>query len=63
MVCNNGIPIAMEAQFPVVIVGPEFLTGSTRMKAGAAQKPVLNRPTTAVMIALDKVKGNKMVDM
>ncbi|GAA3989682.1 N-acetylmuramic acid 6-phosphate etherase [Mucilaginibacter dorajii] len=64
VVCNNGSPIALEAQFPVVvIVGPEFLTGSTRMKAGTAQKLVLNMLTTSVMIALGKVKGNKMVDM
>ena len=45
------------------MVGPEFLTGSTRMKAGTAQKLVLNMISTAVMIQLGKVKGNKMVDM
>ncbi|WP_158994722.1 N-acetylmuramic acid 6-phosphate etherase [Mucilaginibacter sp. L196] len=64
IVCNAGGPIAKAANFPVeVIVGPEFLTGSTRMKAGTAQKLVLNMLTTSVMIRLGKVKGNKMVDM
>ncbi len=64
IVCNVGGPIAGIANFPVeVIVGPEFLTGSTRMKAGTAQKLVLNMLTTSVMIRLGKVKGNKMVDM
>ena len=54
----------MTAQFPiVVIVGPEFITGSSRMKAGTAQKLVLNMISTATMIQLGKVKGNKMVDM
>ena len=52
------------AQFPVeVVVGPEFVTGSSRMKAGTAQKLVLNMISTATMIQLGKVKGNKMVDM
>ena len=52
------------ADFPIqVIVGPEFVTGSTRMKAGTAQKLVLNMISTTVMIKLGKVKGNKMVDM
>jgi len=46
-----------------VVVGPEFVTGSTRMKAGTAQKLVLNMLTTAAMIQLGRVKGNKMVDM
>jgi N-acetylmuramic acid 6-phosphate etherase len=46
-----------------VVVGPEFVTGSTRMKAGTAQKLVLNMITTSVMIRLGRVKGNKMVDM
>jgi N-acetylmuramic acid 6-phosphate etherase len=56
--------IATEAQVPVeVIVGPEFVTGSTRMKAGTAQKLVLNMISTSVMIQLGRVKGNKMVDM
>ncbi|WP_062060592.1 N-acetylmuramic acid 6-phosphate etherase [Aquimarina longa] len=62
--CNEGSPLALTAQFPIVItVGPEFLTGSSRMKAGTAQKLVLNMISTATMIQLGKVKGNKMVDM
>ncbi|MDP5081219.1 MAG: N-acetylmuramic acid 6-phosphate etherase [Winogradskyella sp.] len=62
--CNHNSPIAMVAQFPIeVVVGPEFLTGSSRMKAGTAQKLILNLITTTVMIQLGKVKGNKMVDM
>lgn len=64
IVCNGGSSIAAEAQYPIeVIVGPEFVTGSTRMKAGTAQKLVLNMISTAVMIKLGHVKGNKMVDM
>ena len=64
IVCNKNSSIAAEAQFPIeVIVGPEFVTGSTRMKAGTAQKLVLNLISTSVMIKLGKVKGNKMVDM
>jgi len=64
IVCNSGSPVAAEAKYPVeVITGPEFLTGSTRMKAGTAQKMVLNMLTTSVMIQLGRVKGNKMVDM
>lgn len=64
IVCNEGGPIAAESDFPVeVIVGPEFLTGSTRMKSGTAQKLVLNMLSTTVMIKLGRVKGNKMVDM
>lgn len=64
IVCNQGSPVAKQARFPVeVVVGPEFVTGSTRMKAGTAQKLVLNMITTAVMIQLGRVKGNKMVDM
>ncbi len=64
VVCNAGSPVAAEAQFPVeVVTGPEFVTGSTRMKAGTAQKLVLNMLSTAVMIQLGRVKGNKMVDM
>ena len=64
IVCNNGSPVAAEAKYPVeVVTGPEFLTGSTRMKAGTAQKLVLNMLSTAVMIRLGKVKGNRMVDM
>jgi N-acetylmuramic acid 6-phosphate etherase len=64
VVCNAGSPVAAEAQYPVeVVVGPEFLSGSTRMKSGTAQKLVLNMLTTSVMIQLGRVKGNKMVDM
>jgi N-acetylmuramic acid 6-phosphate etherase len=64
IVCNKNSAIALEAQFPIeVIVGPEFVTGSTRMKAGTAQKLVLNMISTSLMIKLGKVKGNKMVDM
>lgn len=62
--CNEGSPLSKTANFPIeVVVGPEFLTGSSRMKAGTAQKLVLNMITTATMIQLGKVKGNKMVDM
>ena len=62
--CNAGSPLAAAVEFPVeVVVGPEFVTGSTRMKSGTAQKMVLNMISTAVMIKLGKVKGNKMVDM
>lgn len=62
--CNAGSPISTIAQFPIdVVVGPEFVTGSSRMKAGTAQKLVLNMISTATMIQLGKVKGNKMVDM
>lgn len=64
LVCNGNSPIAARAKYPIeVIVGPEFVTGSTRMKAGTAQKLVLNMISTAVMIQLGRVKGNKMVDM
>ncbi len=64
IVCNSNSPVAAEAKYPVeVIVGPEFVTGSTRMKSGTAQKLVLNMISTAVMIKLGKVIGNKMVDM
>lgn len=64
IVCNSGSSVAAEAQYPVeVITGPEFVTGSTRMKAGTAQKLVLNMLSTTVMIQLGRVKGNKMVDM
>lgn len=62
--CNEGSPLATTAQFPIVItVGPEFVTGSSRMKAGTAQKLVLNMISTSTMIQLGRVKGNKMVDM
>lgn len=64
IVCNYNTPIAAVAQYPVEVVpGPEFVTGSTRMKAGTAQKLVLNMLSTSVMIQLGRVKGNKMVDM
>lgn len=64
IVCNANSPVAAEARYPIeVIVGPEFVTGSTRMKAGTAQKLVLNMISTSVMIRLGRVKGNKMVDM
>jgi N-acetylmuramic acid 6-phosphate etherase len=64
IVCNADSPVAAEAEFPVsVVVGPEYVTGSTRMKSGTAQKLVLNMVSTAVMIRLGKVVGNKMVDM
>lgn len=62
--CNSGSPVAKAAKYPVeVVVGPEFVTGSTRMKSGTAQKLVLNMISTSVMIKLGRVKGNKMVDM
>ncbi len=64
IVCNLQSPVAKEAAYPIeVVVGAEFLTGSTRMKAGTAQKLVLNMISTAIMIQLGRVKGNKMVDM
>ncbi|NRD21113.1 N-acetylmuramic acid 6-phosphate etherase [Winogradskyella eckloniae] len=62
--CNKNSPLSLTAEFPIeVVVGPEFVTGSSRMKAGTAQKLILNMITTASMIQLGKVKGNKMVDM
>ncbi len=62
--CNKNSPLATIAQFPIeVVVGPEFVTGSSRMKAGTAQKLVLNMITTTSMIQLGHIKGNKMVDM
>lgn len=64
IVCNMDSPIAGFADYPVeIVVGPEFVTGSTRMKAGTAQKLVLNMLTTSAMIKLGRVKDNKMVDM
>ncbi|MFN3851935.1 MAG: N-acetylmuramic acid 6-phosphate etherase [Spirosomataceae bacterium] len=64
VVCNSGSAVAAEAEYPVeVVVGPEFVTGSTRMKSGTAQKLVLNMISTSVMIQLGRVRGNKMVDM
>ena len=62
--CNPDSPLANTATHPlVVVVGPEFVTGSTRMKSGTAQKLVLNMISTSVMIKLGRVKGNRMVDM
>lgn len=62
--CNHNSPLAQESKYPIeVVVGPEFVTGSTRMKSGTAQKLVLNMISTAVMVQLGHVKGNKMVDM
>lgn len=62
--CNRGSELAENSDHPLeVVVGPEFVTGSTRMKAGTAQKLVLNMISTATMIRLGRVKGNKMVDM
>lgn len=64
VVCNLNTEVAEQADYPVeVVVGPEFVTGSTRMKSGTAQKLVLNMISTTVMIKLGHVKGNKMVDM
>ena len=62
--CNKNSPLSQVSKYPIeVIVGPEFVTGSSRMKAGTAQKLVLNMISTSTMIKLNKVKGNKMVDM
>jgi N-acetylmuramic acid 6-phosphate etherase len=62
--CNPSSPLAKTAKYPIVaVVGPEFVTGSTRMKAGTAQKLILNMISTATMIRLGRVKGNRMVDM
>jgi N-acetylmuramic acid 6-phosphate etherase len=62
--CNPNSPVSEEADFPVeVVVGPEFITGSTRMKSGTAQKLVLNMISTSVMIQLGRVEDNKMVNM
>ena len=62
--CNLNSPLSTNSDYPIeVIVGPEFVTGSTRMKSGTAQKLVLNMISTSLMIKLGRVKGNKMVDM
>jgi N-acetylmuramic acid 6-phosphate etherase len=62
--CNEGSPLAAAADYPIeVVVGPEFVTGSTRMKSGTAQKLVLNMISTAVMIQIGRVEDNKMVNM
>jgi N-acetylmuramic acid 6-phosphate etherase len=64
IVCNKGSNVAKVAKHKIeIVVGPEFVTGSTRMKSGTAQKLTLNMISTSVMIKLGKVKGNKMVDM
>jgi N-acetylmuramic acid 6-phosphate etherase len=64
IVCNSDSGVAAQANYPVeVIVGPEFVTGSTRMKAGTAQKLVLNMISTSVMIKIGRVQGNRMVNM
>ena len=62
--CNPSSPVAAEAEYALeAVVGPEFVTGSTRMKAGTAQKLMLNMLSTAVMIRLGRVEGNRMVNM
>ncbi len=62
--CNANSPVSAAADFPIeVVVGPEFVTGSTRMKSGTAQKLVLNMISTTVMIQLGRVEDNKMVNM
>jgi N-acetylmuramic acid 6-phosphate etherase len=62
--CNPDSPVSAAADFPIeVVVGPEFITGSTRMKSGTAQKLVLNMISTSVMIQLGRVEDNKMVNM
>lgn len=62
--CNENAPVSRIADFPIeVVVGPEFVTGSTRMKSGTAQKLVLNMISTAVMIQIGRVEDNKMVNM
>lgn len=62
--CNSGSPIAAHADFAIeAVVGPEFVTGSTRMKSGTAQKLLLNMISTCVMIRLGKVFDNRMVNM
>ncbi|MDE5420392.1 N-acetylmuramic acid 6-phosphate etherase [Labilibaculum sp. DW002] len=62
--CNPEAPVSKETEIVIeAIVGPEFVTGSTRLKAGTAQKMILNMITTSLMIKLGRVKGNKMVNM
>ncbi len=62
--CNPNSKLSEFADFPIeVLLGPEFVTGSTRLKAGTAQKLILNMISTSVMIKLGRVKGNRMVDM
>lgn len=62
--CNSATPIAKISKYPIVVIaGPEFVTGSTRMKSGTAQKMILNMISTSIMIRLGKILGNRMVDM
>lgn len=62
--CNPNSPVSAAADFPIeVVVGPEFVTGSTRMKSGTAQKLILNMISTSIMIQLGRVEDNKMVNM
>ena len=62
--CNPDAPVTKEVDIPIVaVVGPEFVTGSTRMKSGTAQKLILNMISTSTMVRMGHVKGNKMVDM
>lgn len=64
IVCNSESPVAAQSLYPIeAIVGPEFVSGSTRMKSGTAQKLILNMLSTSIMIKLGHIKGNKMVDM
>lgn len=64
IVCNDGSPVANNAEFPIeIVVGPEFVTGSTRMKAGTATKLALNMISTSLMIKMGRVSGNSMIDM
>ncbi|MEM8939215.1 MAG: N-acetylmuramic acid 6-phosphate etherase [Bacteroidota bacterium] len=61
---NLDTPLALASEYPIeIVVGPEFITGSTRMKAGTAQKLALNMISTTVMIKLGRIEGNKMIDM
>jgi N-acetylmuramic acid 6-phosphate etherase len=62
--CNPNSPLAQASEYPIeAVVGPEFVTGSTRLKAGTAQKLILNMLSTTLMIKMGRVKGNKMVNM
>lgn len=62
--CNKNSPLSTIAKYPIVaVVGPEYITGSSRMKAGTSQKLILNMISSSVMIKLGRIKGNKMVDM
>ena len=62
--CNPRSPLSLISKFPIeIVVGPEVITGSSRMKAGTAQKLILNMISSAVMIKTGRVEGNKMIDM